>query len=121
MSEELTPYQERMLEIEEEKLAAIKGIRKELRSGFRSERIHYLLDDLDIDREDLETVFRLLRDRFGGGSSKEVSIPVSDEDEERGSAKSLTGSGTEDDVKQAVVDAIRSATGKNVSVEIEEE
>lgn len=120
MTEELTPYQERMLEIEEEKLAAIKGIRKELRSGFRSERIHYLLDDLDIDREDLETVFRLLRDRFGGGSTEEVSIPGSDDDGSE-AAKSVTGSGADDDVKQAVVDAIRSATGKNVSVEIEEE
>jgi len=121
MSEELTPYQERMLEIEEEKLAAIKGIRKELRSGFRSERIHYLLDDLDIDREDLETVFRLLRDRFGGGSTEEVSIPAVDDGDGAGSAKSITDSSAEDDVKQAVVEAIRSATGKNVSVDIEEE
>lgn len=120
MTEELTPYQERMLEIEEEKLAAIKGIRKDLRSGLRAERIHYLLDDLDIDREDLETVFRLLKDRFGG-SGEEVSIPVSDDDDGSEAAKSVTGAGADDDVKQAVVDAIRSATGKDVSVEIEEE
>lgn len=131
--EELTPYQQRMIELEEEKVAQLRGIRKELRAGSRAKKLHYLLDELDVDRDDLEAVFNILRSRFGGDGDGIGSVTGSsdhdhrddhgdhDHDREGDRSVEVSADGDPDEIRRAVADAIASATGKNVSVEIEEE
>lgn len=65
MSEELSRYEEEMLEIEREKLEVLKKLRKDMKHSERMENLHRLIEEFDIDREDVVSFVRFLRDRFG--------------------------------------------------------
>ncbi len=65
MSDELSPYEEEMLEIEREKLEVLKKLRKDLKHRERMENLHRFIEEFEIEREDVASFVRFLREKFG--------------------------------------------------------
>lgn len=106
MGEELTEYQEKRLEVEEAKLEELRQLRKDLKKRARMQGFHRIVDELDVDKNDIESIAGFLRKKFAG--------------EDGGQEKK---SQTIDDVSETIAEAVRSATSDDVdvSVEVEEE
>lgn len=98
MSDELSEYEQQRLAIEEEKLEALREIKKELRHQGRMKQLQQLIERLDIDREDVESLIGLIGGKIAGENDNE--------DEGGG-------------LKGSIEDAVRTAAGGDVDVEVE--
>jgi translation initiation factor 1 (eIF-1/SUI1) len=107
MGEELTEYQERRLEVEEAKLEELRQLRKDLKKRARMEGVHRIIDELDVDKQDVESIAGFLRKKFAGGDVEQEELK----------------SRTIEDVSDTIAEAVRSATSDDVdvTVEVEEE
>lgn len=101
MSDDLSTYEKRRLELEEQKVELLASIRKDLRRHERFSNLHKLVDELDIDKHDLGRLAKYIEQRFEGDSET---------DRETGGGK-----------KAAIGELIGALTSKNVDVSVDVE
>lgn len=73
-SSELTEYEKKMLQIEEEKLEAIQGIRKDLKKSRRMESIHRTIEELGVDKEDVMFLVKYVLKKIDEYRGKESEV-----------------------------------------------
>jgi len=96
--DELSAYEEKRLELEERKLTVLKDIKKDIRHQKRMTNLYGFLDQMDVNREDIEDFIE-----FVGGKISQMR----------------EGNESGEDVASAITEAIRSATSQNVDVTVE--
>lgn len=106
MSDDLSEYEKRRLELEQQKVELLTSIRKDLRRHQRFSNIHGLIDELDIDKHDLTRVAKYLEKRFEG-KSDETTVA---EDSSASGGRSA-----------AIGELIGALTSKDVDVSVEVE
>ncbi|MDY6778542.1 MAG: hypothetical protein SVU32_07795 [Candidatus Nanohaloarchaea archaeon] len=67
MGDDLSDYEEQRLEIERKKLEALQGIKKALKHQSRMQSVQDLMDRMDVDRDDIETIAGLVASHIGSG------------------------------------------------------
>lgn len=75
---ELSEYEQKMVEIEEEKLETLKGLRKDLKHYKRMESFHKTIEELGVDKEDVVFLVKYLLKKFDEfrGEESEVSDEI---------------------------------------------
>lgn len=71
---DLDEYQERMLEIEEEKLETLKGIRKDMKRHQRMQSIYKTIEELGVDKEDVVFLVKYVLNKIDEYRGKESEI-----------------------------------------------
>lgn len=100
MSDELSTYEKRRLELEEKKVELLSSIRKDLRRHQRFSNVHKLVDELDIDKHDIGRLAQYVEHRVDGR-------------EEETSSKGGT--------TKAIGELVAALTSKNVDVSVDVE
>lgn len=64
MSEELSTYEKKRLELEKQKVELLRDIRKDLRHDRKLKNLYNVVDALEIDRDDIDRFVRFVGDQL---------------------------------------------------------